>query len=144
MGNPPFVIGWIRCKKPAAISDAVKWWISHCNVSLPKGNNSSESSHWVSKEKTTHLTRRIEIFPEVPLIGWSGVQPRNREFAAYEIFSRWGFLRFFMFTTIWGWFPFWLIFFRWAETTWNFMKHRQALRTGLVFSISRSPQAIFA
>ena len=69
----------------------LKMVVFHCYVSLPKGNNSSESSHWVSKEKTTHLTRHIKIFPEVPLIGWSGVQPRNREFAAYKIFSRWGF-----------------------------------------------------
>ncbi len=31
--------------------------------------------------------------------------------------SRWWFQRFFIFTPIWGRFPFWLIFFRWVETT---------------------------
>ena len=36
--------------------------------------------------------------------------------------GRWWFQIFFMFTSIWGRFPFWLIFFRWVETTnqwWN-------------------------
>ena len=32
-------------------------------------------------------------------------------------FSRWWFHIFLMFTPIWGRFPFWLIFFRWVETT---------------------------
>ena len=31
--------------------------------------------------------------------------------------SRWWFQRFFIFTPIWGRFPFWLIFFKWVETT---------------------------
>ena len=31
--------------------------------------------------------------------------------------SRWWFQRFFILTPIWGGFPFWLIFFRWVETT---------------------------
>jgi len=31
--------------------------------------------------------------------------------------TRWWFQIFFMFTPIWGRFPFWLIFFRWVETT---------------------------
>ena len=35
----------------------------------------------------------------------------------YIYISRWWFQIFFMFTPIWGRFPFWLIFFRWVETT---------------------------
>ncbi len=31
--------------------------------------------------------------------------------------TRWWFQTFFIFTPIWGRFPFWLIFFRWVETT---------------------------
>ena len=31
--------------------------------------------------------------------------------------ARWWFQRFFIFTPIWGRFPFWLIFFRWVETS---------------------------
>ena len=33
------------------------------------------------------------------------------------IYSRWWFQIFFIFTPTWGRFPFWLIFFRWVETT---------------------------
>ena len=32
-------------------------------------------------------------------------------------FARWWFQIFFLFTSIWGRFPFWLIFFKWVETT---------------------------
>ena len=35
----------------------------------------------------------------------------------YEGITRWWFQIFFMFTPIWGRFPFWLIFLRWVETT---------------------------
>ena len=38
------------------------------------------------------------------------------------VFSTWWFQTWFIFTPIWGNFPFWLIFFRWVETTnqfWN-------------------------
>ena len=31
--------------------------------------------------------------------------------------SRWWFQIFFIFISIWGWLPFWLIFFNWVETT---------------------------
>ena len=36
-------------------------------------------------------------------------------------FSRWWFQTFFIFTPIWVRFPFWLIFFRWVETTNQFL-----------------------
>ena len=35
----------------------------------------------------------------------------------YEGITRWWFQIFFIFTPIWGRFPFWLIFLRWVETT---------------------------
>ncbi len=35
----------------------------------------------------------------------------------FQGYTRWWFQTFFIFTTIWGRFPFWLIFFRWVETT---------------------------
>ena len=38
-------------------------------------------------------------------------------FETFTIFSRWWFQIFFIFTPIWGRFPFWLIFSKWAETT---------------------------
>ena len=37
--------------------------------------------------------------------------------APVDRWSGWWFQRFFIFTPIWGRFPFWLIFFRWVETT---------------------------
>ena len=38
-----------------------------------------------------------------------------------NIWTRWWFQLFFIFTPIWGRFPFWLIFFRWVETTNQYM-----------------------
>ncbi len=38
-------------------------------------------------------------------------------FSVWEYYSRWWFQIFFIFTPIWGRFPFWLICFKWAETT---------------------------
>ena len=35
----------------------------------------------------------------------------------HSCITRWWFQMFFIFTPIWGRFPFWLIFFRWVETT---------------------------
>ena len=37
-------------------------------------------------------------------------------------FAGWWFQRFWIFTPVWGRFPFWLIFFRWVETTKQFVK----------------------
>ena len=43
------------------------------------------------------------------------------EMLAFQIFSGWWFQIFFIFTPIWGRFPFWLIFFKWVETTNQFL-----------------------
>ena len=43
---------------------------------------------------------------------------KSQEFSTMvQTHSRWWFQTFFIFTPIWGRFPFWLIFFRWVETT---------------------------
>ena len=41
------------------------------------------------------------------------------EMLAFQIFSGWWFQIFFIFTPIWGRFPFWLIFFKWVGSTTN-------------------------
>ena len=45
------------------------------------------------------------VFGEIPLFG------------SFWWYSGWWFQIFFIFNPIWGRFPFWLIFFRWIETT---------------------------
>ena len=51
-------------------------------------------------------------------VGWSQLliqkTPNTKEVVIY---LRWWFQIFFIFTNTWEWFPFWLIFFRWVETT---------------------------
>ena len=41
----------------------------------------------------------------------------SRDSKGFGRFTRWWFQIFFIFTTTWGRFPIWLIFFRWVETT---------------------------
>ena len=47
--------------------------------------------------------------------------------------SRWWFQTFFIFTPTWGRFPFWLIFFRWVETTNQILSYKKPTTTTLNF-----------
>ena len=62
------------------------------------------------REKAVLYWKTWKILPLVSLIGYRN--PLKREAS-----TRWWFQIFFIFTPIWGRFPFWLIFFRWVETT---------------------------
>ena len=46
-----------------------------------------------------------------------GPHPPGCQWGETTPITRWWFQIFFMFTRTWGRFPFWLIFFRWVETT---------------------------
>ncbi len=50
--------------------------------------------------------------------------------------TRWWFQTFFIFTPIWGRFPFWLIFFRWVETT----NQKTICRAEKGLTVWRNPQ----
>ena len=58
----------------------------------------------------------LDVFlRDIPRIASCRLDPDLREFA--EHITRWWFQIFFIFTPTWGKFPFWLIFFKWVETT---------------------------
>ena len=93
----------------------------------PKQRSATQRwQHVLTKIYCMVVTRYASIIFFLVVIWWNmldnNLLMRSHEFlkepyAFYIILSRWWFQIFFMFTPIWGRFPFWLILFTWLETT---------------------------
>ena len=79
--------------------DPKKHDISKCPPSL------SATTNLQDLQRSNSMLQAVEL-----MFRLGEVEEKNR-------FLRWWFQRFFIFTPTWGRFPFWLIFFRWVETT---------------------------
>ena len=100
----------------------VSWWALAASQAI--------ATEIISPVKTSFLRVMCWSIPKSLAIchgnGWSssstlwdwGIVARNYDKLCFlSILSRWWFQIFFIFTPTWGRFPFWLIFFRWVETT---------------------------
>ena len=75
-----------------------------------------------SAGKIAHHQWKLETDCQCSLSQW----PTPLNFWGDNIFTRWWFQIFCIFTPIWGRFPFWLIFFRWVETTNQFSRKNKS------------------
>ena len=96
-----FPHGLLNCKKP---------WVVICMICATPLE--------INMEPQNHQALKRNIWTKPALLGFD-VHPGCIWFALdfFHWYPRWWFQTFFIFTPIWGRFPFWLRFLRWVEST---------------------------
>ena len=99
------------------------WDVTLIRIFTPPKFNIAPEQWWLEDENPfgiAYFWKGLEKNPSLPLCQkkmrfyvetWHTVEVKHK------LITRWWFQIFFLFTTIWGRFPIWLIFFRWVETT---------------------------
>ena len=108
------------------LGDHSRIWVE--KTCVPKFRNLQKAELIQSPRRSQEGVRLLKIWVIHPLVFGGFFAERclqnlpkpagtPQHFDGVAIISRWWFQICFIFTPIWGRFPFWLIFFRWVETT---------------------------